>query len=161
MKAHSDVVTLKRLVWTLLTLLVVLVLFNFYGPFSNRFYFGKLDGYLFLMLAVFHVLYLFKLLGKAKKEATTDSQLRYMEYVVYGVLVVYGYKTFDTVVSLNLASEIEQELLPKTFFPLVIVSLAFYLLAIILSILTFILRKRILGSFRQETIEDKGIRGSL
>ncbi|MEM8764358.1 MAG: hypothetical protein AAGD88_11130 [Bacteroidota bacterium] len=161
MKAHSDVVTLKRLIWTLLTLLLVLVLFNFYGPFSNRFYFGKLDGYLFLLLVVFQALYLFRLLSKAKNEAVADSQLRYLEYVVYGVLVVYGYKTFDTVLSLNLASEIQHELLPTTFFPLVLLSLALYLMVIILSILTFTFRKRLLGSFSQESIEDNGIRGSL
>ncbi|MEL7270709.1 MAG: hypothetical protein AAGL34_14140 [Bacteroidota bacterium] len=161
MKAHSDLVTLKRLIWTLLTMLVVLVLFNFYGPFSNRFYFGKLDGYMFLLLVAFQALYLFRLLAKTKNEMNSDSQLRYLEYVVYGVLVVYGYKTIDTVLSLNLASEIQPDLLPETFFPLVLLSLALYLLVIILSVLTFTFRKRLLGSFSQETIEDNGIRGSL
>ena len=142
-------------------MLVVLVLFNFYGPFSNRFYFGKLDGYMFLLLVVFQALYLFRLLAKAKNKMISDSQLRYLEYVVYGVLVVYGYKTIDTVLSLNLASEIQPDLLPETFFPLVLLSLALYLLVIILSVLTFTFRKRLLGSFSQETIEDNGIRGSL
>jgi len=142
-------------------MLVVLVLFNFYGPFSNRFYFGKLDGYMFLLLVAFQALYLFRLLAKTKNEMNSDSQLRYLEYVVYGVLVVYGYKTIDTVLSLNLASEIQPDLLPETFFPLVLLSLALYLLVIILSVLTFTFRKRLLGSFSQETIEDNGIRGSL
>ena len=142
-------------------MLVVLVLFNFYGPFSNRFYFGKLDGYMFLLLVVFQAIYLFRLLAKAKNKMISHSQLRYLEYVVYGVLVVYGYKTIDTVLSLNLASEIQPDLLPETFFPLILLSLALYLLVIILSILTFTLRKRLLGSFGQETIEDNGIRGSL
>lgn len=142
-------------------MLVVLVLFNFYGPFSNRFYFGKLDGYMFLLLVAFQALYLFRLLAKTKNEMNSDSQLRYLEYVVYGVLVVYGYKTIDTVLSLNLASEIQPDLLPETFFPLILLSLALYLLVIILSVLTFTFRKRLLGSFSQETIEDNGIRGSL
>ena len=116
---------------------------------------------MFLLLVAFQALYLFRLLAKTKNEMNSDSQLRYLEYVVYGVLVVYGYKTIDTVLSLNLASEIQPDLLPEPFFPLVLLSLALYLLVIILSFLTFTFRKRLLGSFSQETIEDNGIRGSL
>ncbi|MEO1487064.1 MAG: hypothetical protein AAFU57_15060 [Bacteroidota bacterium] len=161
MKAHSDVVTLIRLIRTLLILLAVLVLFNFYGPFSNRFYFGKLDGYLFLLLAVFQALYLFRLWNKVKHDTAADTQLRYLEYVVYGVLVVYGYKVLDTILSLNLASEIQQELLPTTFFPSMTLSLVVYLGVILLSILIFTFRRRLLGSFNQEKLNDNEVRGSL
>ena len=126
---------------------MALVVFSFYGPYTSKFYFFKLDNYIFPILTSIHLVFLYVLWFKIKEEETADPQMRNLEYALYVILVVYVYKTFESMYILSTYTDYEFHLLPGAFLPLGVLILALHILLVGLTLLIFKYRKDRVGNY--------------
>lgn len=148
MKAILKIFTLKN-VYILSALVILLLVFlNFYGPYTGKLYFFKLDNYIFPVLTLVHLVYLYVLWFKIKEGETTDPQMRNLEYALYVILVVYVYKIFESIYILTTYSEYENHLLPSLFLFLGISILVLHFFLLGLALLMFKYRKERVGDYK-------------
>ena len=130
--------------------IVVLLLLNissFYGLYTNKFYFFKIDNYIFPILTIVHFIFLYVMWFKIKEDELSDPPMRNLEYSLYIILFVYLYKSFDNLFILISYGEFENHLLPSTFLPLGILIFTLHLLLIGLTLLAFSYRKEVVGNY--------------
>lgn len=125
----------------------VLIFLNFYGLFSNQFHFNKIESFIFPILAIIHFVYLYILWFKISENEYPDVIMKNIEYVMYGVLGVYLYKIIETGILLSSYNQFENHLIPSTFLPMGILIISFQILLPICAIWSFILRKKIVGKY--------------
>lgn len=142
----------KRGLIASITILALLIVFNFYGLYTNKFYFFKFDNYLVPMLTVVHFIFLYVLWFKIKENEIADPQMRNLEYSLYAILLVYVYKFFDTLFILMSAGEFENHFIPKTFMPIGLFIMVLYFLLIGLTLLTFKYRMVMVGGYNFDDI---------
>jgi hypothetical protein len=147
MKFILRILTLKRSYILSAMVIMALVVFSFYGPYTSKFYFFKLDNYIFPVLTTIHVVFLYVLWFKIKEEETADPQMRNLEYALYVILIVYVYKTFESMYVLSTYTDYEFHLLPGAFLPLGVLILALHMLLVGLTLLVFKYRKDRVGSY--------------
>ena len=147
MKFILRILTLKRSYILSAMVIMALVVFSFYGPYTSKFYFFKLDNYIFPVLTSIHVVFLYVLWFKIKEKETADPQMRNLEYALYVILVVYVYKTFESMYILSTYTDYEFHLLPGAFLPLGVLILALHILLVGLTLLIFKYRKDRVGSY--------------
>lgn len=147
MKFILRILTLKRSYILSTMVLMALVVFSFYGPYTSKFYFFKLDNYIFPILTSIHLVFLYVLWFKIKEQETADPQMRNLEYALYVILVVYVYKTFESIYVLSTYTDYEFHLLPGAFLPLGILIMVLHFLLIGLTLLIFKYRKDRVGSY--------------
>lgn len=147
MKPILRLFTLKRSYILSAMVLFTLVIFNFYGPYTGKFYFFKLDNYIFPILSLIHLVFLYVLWFKIKEDEMTDPQMRNLEYSLYVILVVYVYKAFESLYVLSTYGDYEFHLLPGAFLPVGILVLLLHLLLIGLTLLVFKYRKDRVGDY--------------
>lgn len=147
MKPILQLFTLKRSYILSALVLLTLVIFNFYGPYTGKFYFFKLDNYIFPILTLIHVVFLYVLWFKIKEDEMTDPQMRNLEYALYVILIVYVYKTFESIYVLSTYGDYEFHLLPGAFLPVGILILLLHFLLIGLTLLVFKYRKDRVGDY--------------
>lgn len=135
--------------------LLVLIVVNFYGLFTNKFYFYKIDNYIFPLLAIVHFSYLQAMQLKINNKFFSDPQLRNLEYALYAILLVYIFKATDTAYILLSYEEFETHLIPETFIPMGIGILSFQLLLILLTVISFRHRRQRVGKYNFDHINDK------
>lgn len=148
MKAILKIFTLKYVYILSALVILLLVVFNFYGPYTGKLYFFKLDNYIFPILTLVHLVYLYVLWFKIKEDETTDIQMRNLEYALYVILVVYGYKSFESIYILTTYGDYENHILPSLFLFLGISILVLYLILIGLTLLIFKHRKDRVGDYK-------------
>lgn len=128
--------------------LVLVIIFSFYGLYTNKFYFFKFDNYLLPLLTIVHFAFLYVLWFKIKEGEIADPQMRNLEYGLYAILLVYFYKLFDTLLILTTSGEFANHVIPATFIPLGIFIFLLYSLLISLAFLAFKYRKDHVGGYK-------------
>lgn len=143
----------SNLVLSLITL-VLLIVFSFYGLYTNKFYFFKFDNYLFPLLTSVHFVYLYVMCFKIKEREIGDPQMRNLEYTLYVIFLVYIFKVFDTLVTLMSHSDYEKDLIPVTFIPIGSLIVALHVLLLLLTLITIAYRKALVGSYDFENLNE-------
>ena len=130
-----------------LAVLLILDIFSFYGLYTNKFYFFKIDNFIFPILTIVHFVFLYVLWFKIKEDELSDPPMRNLEYSLYVILIVYVFKLFDNLFILTSYGEYENHLIPSTFIPLGIFICILHLLLIGLTLLAFSFRKEVVGNY--------------
>ncbi|RIV45838.1 hypothetical protein [Flagellimonas pelagia] len=154
MNTISKIITWKRNILASLAILLVLIVLNFYGVYTNKFYFLKPDNYIFPILSTVHFLYLYVVWFKISEEELPDPKMRNIEYVLYAIMIVYVFKIYDSIMVLNSVKEYREHVIPATFKPIATVTLVLYSILPILTIYTFWLRRRYVGIYNFENYND-------
>ena len=141
------------LILSLLVLLVLMVL-NFYGLYTGRFYFLKVDNYIFPLLGILHFKYIHTMWLKIHKKGYPDAQIRNLEYGLYPVLLVYAFKASDTAYMILNASGFDDALLPQNFIPMATTILALQIILILITLLSFTHRKKKIGIYNFDKINE-------
>ena len=147
MKFITQLLPWKRNLLVTIGVLVLLIIFSFYGLYTNKFYFFKFDNYIFPFLTIVHFAFLYVLWFKIKEEEIADPQMRNLEYALYVIFMVYVFKVLDTIYILTTYSEYENHVIPGTFMPLGILMLILHLLLLGLTLLAFKYRKELVGGY--------------
>ena len=137
-----------------LMVLPALIFLNFYGLYTDRFYFFKVDNYIFPLLSFVHFLYLYVIWFKISEAEYVDPQMRNLEYGLYAILLVYIFKASDTAYVLLNANQFDAHLLPESFQAMGITVLSLQVLLIFLTLLTFTHRRREIGPYNFDNINE-------
>jgi hypothetical protein len=143
----KSILTWKRTLIVSITVLSLLNIFSFYGLYTNKFYFFKIDNYIFPLLSIIHFVFLYVLWFKIKEDELSDPPMRTLEYVLYVISFVYLFKLVDTVLILLSYSDFENHLIPTTFLPLGYFILALYTVLLLVTFLAIMYRKEIVGTY--------------
>ncbi|MFX0557028.1 hypothetical protein ACOCEA_09520 [Maribacter sp. CXY002] len=74
--------------------------------------------------------------------------MRNLEFSLYVILIIYLYKTIDSLIILLSYGNYEEYLIPSTFIPLGVSIFLLYLVLMGLTLLSFSYRKQLVGSYR-------------
>ncbi len=132
----------------------VLIVLNFYGLYSNTFYWFKVDNYIFPLLTIMHFVYLNTLQLKIHRGEFVDHQLRNLEYGMYGVLFIYCFKWMDTLYVLMSYNDYDQQLIPDTFLPVGLTVFGLQGLLIALTLAAFYSRKTLVGLYNFDRLNE-------
>lgn len=138
----------KRTLILSIAVLLVLDIFSFYGLYTNKFYFFKIDNYIFPILTIVHLIFLYVLWFKINEDELSDPPMRNLEYSLYVILFVYVYKLLATFLILISYGDYENHLIPSTFLPIGILIFILYLFLIGLTLLAFKYRKEKVGNYQ-------------
>lgn len=147
LKSIKGIFTWKRTLLISLISILLLNVLSFYGLYTNKFYFFKVDNYIFPILSLGHLVFLYVMWFKIKEGELSDVPMRNLEYGLYFVSLVYLFKILETLFVLMSYSEFENHLIPQTFLPIGILMLVLYMLLFGLTFLTFSYRKEIVGTY--------------
>lgn len=134
-------------------ILAALIVLNFYGIYTNRFYFLKPDSYVFVMIAAVHFMYLYVVQFKIREMEIPDPKMRNLEYILYSILLVYAYKIFDSIAILSSYEEYKNHDLPTTFLAMGNTIMVLYVVLLVLTLTAFAHRKFQVGNYN---IENQG-----
>lgn len=160
MNPHNSNNTLKQLIsWKTCLylnyiLLFVLTILNFYGLYSNQFYFQKIDNYIFPLVSILQVTYLNALNEKIKHSQYADTSLRNLEYGVYALLPIHLFKGLETLYILLSFNDYDVTLLPDTFLPVGLLTLLLQGLLMMTTLIAFWYRKKEVGAFNFDQINE-------
>lgn len=127
--------------------LVSLILLGFYSMYGNTFVFNRLESYIFPLLTMIHFLYLYVLWFKITEMEYPDMIMKNIEYVLYGVVLVYGYNIYGTFLLLDSQNEFQNHIIPSTFVPMGILIIALQTLLVLLTVWSFIIRRQRVGKY--------------
>lgn len=144
----------KTAIWATSSVLLALIVLSFYGIYTNKFYFLKLDNYILPILSTVHFLYLYVIWFKITEDELPDPKMRNIEYALYAIMIVYVFKIYDSVQVLNSISQFGEHVIPVTFKPVGIITLVLYSILPILTVYTFWLRKKYIGIYNFENYND-------
>lgn len=145
----------KRCLALSISVILVLIVLNFYGLYTNKFYFFKVDNYIFPLLSIVHFSFLQTLHLRIRTKQFSDLQLRNLEYSMYAILMVYIFKALDTAYILASYWEYEANIIPETFVPVGIGILTLQIGLVILTMRAFALRRHFVGKYNFDHINDK------
>lgn len=134
--------------------LVFLSVFSYYGLYTDKFYFLKIDNYIFPLLTLVHFLYLYVVWFKIREQEIADPKMRNLEYSLYIILLVYCFKTVETLTTLLSFGEYKNHMIPSTFVPMGITIFILYVFLLLLTILSFKLRKKFVGGYDFKNMPD-------
>ncbi len=143
----------RCLVFTIVVLISLIVL-NFYGLYTNKFYLVKFDNYIFPLLTVIHFTYLYVLSFKMREEEFTDPAMRNLEYALYAIFLVYLFKASDTFYILLSYKDYEDHILPGTFLPMGIFIFCLQLSLMALTVIAVLHRKNKIGGYNFDNINE-------
>ena len=137
------------------SVLFVLIILNFYGLYTNEFYFYKVDNYIFPLLAIVHFSFLQAIQLRIGETDFSAFQLRNLEYGMYAILSVYLFKVLDTTYILWSYNKFESQIIPETFIPMGVAILSLQFLLVILTLFSFAFRRQLVGKYNFDHINDK------
>ncbi|MCO5723559.1 hypothetical protein [Robiginitalea marina] len=137
-----------------LGILPVLIVLNFYGLYSNRFYFLKIDNYIFPIFSLLHFVFLYVMRFKIREGEYPDPVMRNVEYGMYAVLMIYLFKCFDTLYILMSYNNYQAYIIPETFLPVGFLTLGLQVFLVVLTLLSFWYRKALVGVYDFEQIDE-------
>ena len=143
----KGILTWKRTLILSVGVLALLNIFSFYGLYTNKFYFFKIDNYIFPLLSIVHFVFLYVLWFKIKEDELSDPPMRTLEYVLYIISLVYVYKLVETIIILLSYNDFDNHLIPSTFLPLGYFMLLLYTLLLLVTYLAIAYRKKIVGTY--------------
>jgi hypothetical protein len=143
----KGILTWKRTLILSVGVLALLNIFSFYGLYTNKFYFFKIDNYIFPLLSIVHLVFLYVLWFKIKEDELSDPPMRTLEYVLYIISLVYVYKLVETIIILLSYNDFDNHLIPSTFLPLGYFILLLYSLLLMVTYLAIDYRKKIVGTY--------------
>jgi len=135
-------------------MLPLIIVFSFYGLYTNKFYFLKIDNYIFSLLVIVHLLFLNALLRAERNNTSSLNQLRSFEFVMYAIVLVYIFKMTETLYILFTYFDYSEQVFPPTFLPVGLFILTLQFLLILLTITTFKHRRERLGPYRYDRINE-------
>ncbi len=144
----------KRCLVLSLILIPILIVLNFYGLYTDKFYFFKVDNYIFPFLTTVHFVYLYVIWFKLREQEFVDPQMRNLEYALYAIFLVYLFKASDTVYIMVSASNYEDHLLPDTFSLMGRLILSLQIFLLVLTLLAFAHRKKEVGVYNFDNINE-------
>ncbi len=142
----------KRCIYVSMVVLGALIVFSFYGLYTNKFYFLKPDNYIFPLLTIAHFTFLYVLWFKITENEVTDPQMRNLEYALYVIFLLYIFKFFESIYILMSYNMYENHIIPKTFIPIGVSILFLHLLLLGLTLLAFQYRKILVGNYQFDDI---------
>jgi hypothetical protein len=131
-----------------IVILIALIVLNFYGLYTNRFYFFKFDNYIFPLLTLAHFVYLYVIWFKVRENEYPDPQMRNLEYILYVILFIYVFQIFDTIYILSSYSDYDASIIPETFIPMGALIVTLYTLLIFMTLVYFKHRKVLVGEYK-------------
>lgn len=149
----SQITSWKICYYSTLGILPVLIILSFYGLYSNRFYFFKIDNYIFPLVSLLHFVFMYVLQFKIREGEYPDPVMRNVEYGMYAVLMIYLFKCFDTLYILMSYEDFKAYLIPETFLPVGFLILILQFLLVILTIASFRHRKALVGAYNFEQVD--------
>ncbi|WP_299799522.1 hypothetical protein [uncultured Maribacter sp.] len=147
MNSIKGLLTWKRTLIVSIVVLFLLNIFSFYGLYTNKFYFFKVENYIFPILSIIHLVFLYVLWFKISENELSDPPMRTLEYVLYAISLVYIYKMVETIIVLSSYSDFENHLIPSTFLPLGYVMIALYAMLLLVTLLAVVYRKEMVGTY--------------
>lgn len=154
MKHILQLVTWKSCLSLSIGVLVLLVIFNFYGLYTNKFYLFKPDNYIFPLLTIVHFIYIYALWFKISEHELADAPMRNLEYALYVIGLVYVFKLVDTLYILLSYSDYSNHIIPDTFIPMGMIILSLQVLLLGLTILSFFHRKTLVGEYNFDNLNE-------
>lgn len=148
MKIVFKLLPWKRCIYFSIAVLTLLIIFSFYGLYSNAFYVLKPDNYIFPLLTLVHFTFLYVLWFKVEEDELTDPLMRNIEYTLYVIFLVYLYETSETARILTTYSEFESYVMPETFIPVGTLILSLQILLLLLTLISFKYRKDLVGAYK-------------
>lgn len=136
-----------------LCILPILIVLNFYGLYSNRFYFFKIDNYIFPLVSILHFVFLYVMQFKIREAEYPDPVMRNVEYGMYAALMIYLFKCFDTFYILMSYEDFKSYLIPETFLPIGFLILILQILLVLLTAASFRQRKTLVGAYDFEQVD--------
>ncbi|MEB8329159.1 hypothetical protein OO009_07305 [Flavobacteriaceae bacterium KMM 6897] len=131
-----------------IVILIALIVLNFYGLYTNRFYFFKFDNYIFPLLTLAHFVYLYVIWFKVRENEYPDPKMRNLEYLLYIILFIYVFQIFDTIYILSSYSDYDASIIPETFIPMGTLIVTLYTLLIVMTLVSFRHRKVLIGEYK-------------
>ena len=147
MNSIKGLFTWKRTLIVSIVVLFLLNIFSFYGLYTNKFYFFKVENYIFPILSIIHLVFLYVLWFKISENELSDPPMRTLEYVLYAISLVYIYKMVETIIVLSSYSDFENHLIPSTFLPLGYVMIVLYAVLLLVTLLAVVYRKEMVGTY--------------
>lgn len=147
MNSIKGLLTWKRTLIVSIVVLFLLNIFSFYGLYTNKFYFFKIDNYIFPILSIIHFVFLYVLWFKIKENELSDPPMRTLEYILYFISLVYIYKLVETMIVLSSYSDFENHLIPGTFLPIGYLMLTLYAALLLVTLLAVVYRKEMVGTY--------------
>ncbi|UII79652.1 hypothetical protein [Flagellimonas sp. CMM7] len=154
MNLISSLLTWRRNNIIILIILLALIVLNFYGLYTNKFYFFKPDNYIFPLLSIVHFLYLYVIWFKITEDELPDPKMRNLEYALYAIMIVYLFKIYDSALVLSSISEYQEHIMPVTFMPVGTITLVLYCLLTLFTLMSFWHRKQFIGKYNFENYND-------
>ncbi|MFM1879593.1 MAG: hypothetical protein RLZZ241_2459 [Bacteroidota bacterium] len=131
----------------ILTLIPIVVIANFYGLNTHKFYWFKVDHYILPLGIGIHLYYLSVLNQKLFRAVKTDFQLQNLEIAMYGISLIYTFELVETFYVLLNYNTYNLEVLPENFLSEGILVFSVQLLFLVVSLLAIYFRKIKLGAF--------------
>lgn len=131
-----------------ISILCILVVLNFYGIYTNRFYFLKPDNYIFPILAIVHFVYLYAIQFKIKEAEVPDISMRNLEYALYFIICVYLFKLMDSLNNLLSYPIYKDHLLPEPFKFMSVLIVYLYFMLLVTTVFCFLHRKKQVGAYK-------------
>lgn len=135
-----------NIILTTITIACLLCL-SFYSMYGNTFIFSRGENYIFPFLTIIHFLYLYVLWFKITENEYPDMIMKNIEYVMYGILLVYLYEISETFLILGSQNEFQDHVIPSSFEPMGILIIALQLFLILLTVWSFVIRKQKVGKY--------------
>jgi hypothetical protein len=152
MKVILNVLSWKRSQFLSIGVLLLLIILNFYGLYSNKFYLLKPDNYIFPLLTIVHFVFLYVLWFKIKEREITDPKMRNLEYALYVIFLVYVFKISDTIFILTTYGDYADHIMPRTFIPVGIAILVLQIFLLMITVITFFHRRELVGDYNFDNI---------
>jgi len=92
MKTIAKTLSWKVLLRLSVITLIALLFLNFYNLYTDKFYFFNINNYLFPLLTIAHFIYLYVISFKIREDEYPDPTMRNLEYSLYAIFLIYGYK---------------------------------------------------------------------
>ena len=144
----------KRSLLLSIIVLLLLIVFSFYGLYTNKFYFFKYDNYIFPFLTIIHFTFLYALSFKIKENEIADPQMRNLEFALYIIFFIYIFRLFETIYILLTYNDFETHVIPATFIPIGILIVILYGMLLLLTLVTVKYRIDLVGPYRFDDIND-------
>lgn len=153
MKHMLKLLPWKKCFYLSVLILPIVMIFGFYGLYTNKFYFFKVDNYIFSFLILVHLGFLYTLWKVDQDENAYLSPLRNLEFAMYAILMVYLFKLAETLYILLSYLDYSEQVFPMTFLPMGTLILFLQTLLIILTLVTFKHRRIRIGSYWFDRID--------
>jgi hypothetical protein len=154
MKHLLNLLPWKKCFYLSAGMLPLMMIFSFYGLYTNKFYFLKVDNYIFSFLIMVHLIFLYTLWKVDMDENAYLGPLRNLEFAMYAILLVYLFKLIETLYILLSYLEYSEQVFPLTFLPMGILVLILQTSLIILTLVTFKHRRIRIGSYWFDRINE-------